>query len=339
MEAYRSLSAEEVRQIAGGYYADRARKTVALDQPSFVYVGAQPGAGKTTAGKMVRAELRERGGFIHIDADRMRESIPVHGSRPTSEQTQQDAGRLVGELRSRALDGRRNALEEGTFRDTDAALASIQARKADGYRVELIAVATPREESLLGIYQRYEAQYAAGALNPRFVPQAYHDTAMKGFDKTFQSVENVVDRVRVVTREGELLHDSARQKNPYPSAYAALRAGQELTPERREQVQNGWAIVGELARSRGADPVYMSAVRDNAAEVARLPSPASAVALKLAKDAGLSGERLDAARKQIEALGARTGSQNLRVVDTAYRPPSPAPTVPTPSRGKDAPER
>ena len=339
MEAYKPLSDDEVRQIAGDYYADRVRKTVALDKPCFVLVGAQPGAGKTAAGKMIRAELREEGGFIHIDADRMRESIPLRGTRPTSEQTQRDAGRLVQELRRVTLAGRRNALEEGTFRDPDGALSVIKARKAQGYRVELVAVATPRAESVLGIYQRYETQHLAGSLNPRFVQEAYHDAAMQGFGKTFQAVENVVDRVRVVTRSGELLHDSARDKNPHPSAYAALRAGQELTPHRREMVQNGWSVVAELARARGADAAYLEAVRASAAEVARMSPNTAAVAVRLAKDAGLSGDRLDSARKQIDALGARVAAQNLRVVDTTYRPVTPAPAVPAPPRKKDSPER
>lgn len=288
---------------------------------------------------MVRAELREMGGFIHIDADRMRESIPLRGARPTSEQTQRDAGRLVGELRRLALAGKRNALEEGTFRDPDAALAAIQARKAQGYRVELVAVATPREESLLGIYQRFETQHLAKSSNPRFVPEAYHDAAMQGFDKTFQAATHVVDRVRVVTRGGELLHDSARDKNPHPSAHAALRAGQELTPHRRGMVQDGWSVIEELARARGADPVYLAAVRANETEVARVQPKTAAVAVRLAKDAGLSGERLDSARKQIDALGARVTAQNLRVVDTTYKPVTPAPVVPVPSRKKDSPER
>lgn len=66
---------------------------------------------------------------------------------------------------------------------------------------------------------------------------------------------------------------------------------------------------------------------------------AAAVALKLAKDTGLSGERLAEARRQIEALAAKSSGKNLQVVDKAYKPPTPAPVVPNTSRGKDSPER
>ncbi len=65
---------------------------------------------------MVKAELTMQGGCVHVDADRMRERIRVGDSKPTSEQTQADAGRLVAVLRDQAIQGCRNIVEEGTFR-------------------------------------------------------------------------------------------------------------------------------------------------------------------------------------------------------------------------------
>ncbi len=219
---------------------------------------------------MVRDELAKVGGYIHVDADRMRERIDTKGTKPTSQETQADAGRLVGELRSYAVADRRNALEEGTFRDSLAALAFVQARKSEGYRVELVAVATPAAESVLGIYQRHEQQHLSGSHNPRFVPQDYHDKAMQGFEKSVALVAPLVDRSRVITRDGAVLYDSASRDNKHPSAVEALRAGQQLAPERLAAVQNGWALVGELAQARGANHAYLSAVHDNARQAHRL---------------------------------------------------------------------
>lgn len=295
MEArgYQPLTPAEIKETARAYYLERAGKTRAPETPTYTLVGGQPGAGKSFAGQMVRDELSKVGGYIHVDADRMRERIDTKGAKPTSQETQADAGRLVGELRSYAVADRRNALEEGTFRDSLAALSFVQARKSEGYRVELVAVATPAAESVLGIYQRHEQQHLSGSNNPRFVPQDYHDKAMQGFERSLALVAPLVDRSRVITRDGVVLYDSASRENKHPSAVEALKAGQQLAPDRLTSVQNGWALVGELARARGADPSYVSAIRDNAVAASRMspsqqPDSARASAvLRLAAQQGV----------------------------------------------------
>ncbi len=174
MVDYKPLTDNEVRDTAVAYYTERQGKSLAKENPIIVLVGGQPGAtcgskmSKSTASSMVKAELAMQGGYVHVDADRMRERIRVGDSKPTSEQTQADAGRLVAVLRDQAIQGRRNIVEEGTFRDPDSTGKFVQALSERGYKVELFAVATSREESLLGIYQRHELQrMQPGGANPR----------------------------------------------------------------------------------------------------------------------------------------------------------------------------
>src|SRR6218665_1049949 len=76
----------------------------------------------------------------------------------------------------------------------------VQGLRERGYKVELFALATPREESLLGIYQPHELQHAAGGANPRFVSEKYHDEAMQGFESTLARTAAQLDRVRVADR-------------------------------------------------------------------------------------------------------------------------------------------
>lgn len=293
MQAYQPLTPAEIKETARAYYQERAGKTRAPETPTYALVGGQPGAGKSYAGQMVRDELTSVGGYIHIDADRMRERIDTKGAKPSSQETQADAAKLVAELRSYAIADRRNCIEEGTFRDSLAALAFVQARKDDGYRVELVAVATPAAESVLGIYQRHEQQHLSGSHNPRFVPQEYHDKAMQGFERSLSLVAPLVDRSRVITRDGAVLYDSASRDNKYSSPLEALKAGQQLSSERLAAVQNGWALVGELARARGAEPSYVSAIRDNAVAACRMtasPRPdaeRAAAVLRLAAQQGI----------------------------------------------------
>lgn len=273
MAGYQPMDAAEIQKVARIYFDERAKRTQASDSPVFVAVAGQPGAGKSAAAQMVRDELAGAGGFIHLDADRMRERIDTGGVSYPSSETQKDAGALVGALRELTLGAKRNALEEGTFRATEGVLRDVAARQALGYRVEVVAVATPPAESLLGIYQRHEMQHVSGSKNPRFVAKSYHDESMAGFEKTLQGVQSLADRTRVITRDGAVLYDSAREQNKHADAMAALKAGQQLTPERLRQVQNGWAIVGELAKSRGASPEYLGTVRENASDAERLRAP------------------------------------------------------------------
>src|SRR6218665_1396836 len=171
MADYKPLTDKEIRDTEGGYYEERQAKSLPQEQPAIVLAGGQPGAGKSAPSSMVKAELAMQCGYVHVDADRMRERIRVGNSNPTSEQTQADAGLLLATLRDQAIQGRGNIVEEGPFRSPDGAGKFVQGLQERGYKVELFAMATSREESLLGIYQRHELQHAAGGANPRFVSE------------------------------------------------------------------------------------------------------------------------------------------------------------------------
>lgn len=264
MADYKPLTDNEVRETAGAYYAERQAKSLPQEQPAIVLVGGQPGAGKSAASSMVKAELAMQGGYVHVDADRMRERIRVGDSKPTSEQTQADAGRLVATLRDQAIQGRRNIVEEGTFRSPDGAGKFVQGLQERGYKVELFAVATTREESLLGIYQRHELQHAAGGANPRFVSEKYHDEAMQGFESTLARTAAQLDRVRVADRSGAVLYDSAIQTNKQPNALEALAAGRKLSDNKLAEVTKAWGAVEAVARQRGAPGGYLEAVSGHA---------------------------------------------------------------------------
>jgi UDP-N-acetylglucosamine kinase len=268
MSGYQPLTPEKVQETAASYFAARAAKTTPQEEPTFVLVGGQPGAGKSTAGLMVRDEMSQRGGYIHIDADRLRETINTKGAKPTSEQTQQDAGRLVAELRKNAIADKRNVLEEGTFRDPAGVAKFIDARKQEGYKVELVAVATPREESLLGIYQRHEMQHASGTENPRFVPEKYHDETMDGFEKTLAQNEHKFDRVRVINRAGQVFFDShAHGNQKHASGLQGLHEGRQLSDARLVDIGKAWSAVKEQGVARGAGDDYLRSIDRNAQDI------------------------------------------------------------------------
>lgn len=93
MIEYTPLSAEGKARILNGFMKPRLSRTQSVEQPKIVLVGAQPGAGKSKAASLAKSELRQEGGYIHVDADIMRALIPApEGVVYSSEQTQKDAG-------------------------------------------------------------------------------------------------------------------------------------------------------------------------------------------------------------------------------------------------------
>ena len=258
---YKPLTDEQVKAIALDYYGKRAGKTEAQDEPRMVLVGGQPGAGKSEASALAKTELREQGGYIHVDADRMRERIPLGDSKPTSEQTQKDASRLVTELRGLAVANRRNILEEGTFRQPHDAERFVAGKQAQGYKVEMLAVATPREQSLLGIYNRHELQHEQKAENPRMVPEKYHDEAMQGFESTLAKAGATLDRTRVIDRGGNVLFDS--QTNQRSNVLEALAEGRKLTDAKLKDTAAVWAETREMAAQRNAPASYQATLKEH----------------------------------------------------------------------------
>lgn len=264
---YKPLTPELIKEISEDYYKNRSTKATAQDNPTMVLVGGQPGAGKSNIAAIVRDELSRKGGYIHVDADRMREMIYLGGTKPTSEQTQADAGKLATTLRSLSIDNKRNVLEEGTFRSPESVDKFIKDKQDGGYKVELVGIATPREESILGIYQRFEMQVQRNEGNPRFVPIDYHDNAMKGFEKTVATQADKVDRIRIFERSGNVLFDSQSVNNKQPTALGALIAGQKVSDEKLIAYTNAWAKIADNAATRNAPEAYQNGIADQAKNI------------------------------------------------------------------------
>lgn len=187
----------------------------------------------------------------------MREEIPNAGNFP-SNVTQEDAGKLVANLRNHVIADKRNFVEEGTFRNSNVVRNAIDSLKSYGYRVEMVAVTASFEQSLLGIYERYERQIDKKSQFPRLVPEDYHQMAFDGFTKTIQENAEVFDCVRVVNRNGQILFDSQKADNTQ-TAYEALQSGRKMSVRDWQEVQTGWERVIESAKQRGnATEQYMA---------------------------------------------------------------------------------
>lgn len=263
MNDYQFLSKFDAELIANDYFDSRSELTNAQEKPVAVLVAGQSGAGKTEAAVLVKTELREKGGYIHIDADRMREELPLANQMFPSEVTQPDAARLVGILRTRTIAEQRNFIEEGTFRDKETVDNMIDTLKSYGYKVEMVAVSTHSEQSLLGIYQRYEMQIAKGSKFPRLVSEDYHQLAFQGFTDMFETNVGKFDRVRIINRSGKILFDSVNKDN-FQDAFTTLIQGREIKRDDLEILQRGWKRVNDMAIKRGEkDSSYLAQIKIN----------------------------------------------------------------------------
>lgn len=256
---------------AGSYYNKEKERTTSQDEPVIIFVGGQSGAGKSRNGQIEFNRLQGNG--VRVDADRLREFISQPNGLRLSQETQEEAGRNATELRMLAVQGRRNIIEEGTFRNSEGIELFINTMKKAGYKLELVAVATPAEESLLGIYQRHEKQHKAGSLNPRFVPENFHNDSVHGFQKTLAKSEHLLDVVKVVNRDGDLLYDSKnKQDNKEATAIQALLRGQILPDQKLVELIENWDLIKTLAAKRGAEIDYISDVQKNVDHLSNLKS-------------------------------------------------------------------
>jgi len=257
-----SITREDAKDIAHDYLVTSGvlNKTAPQKTPTFLLIAAQPGSGKTGLANASKSYLRERGGYVRIDADRLREALPYYPALAkqdplnASARSQHDAGLCVQELRKRAVEEKRNVMEEGTFRSPDDAERFVRALKEAGNRVELRILAVPPDQSLLGIYQRYEQQIDGGIV-PRNVEDHYHDAAVSGLMQTIVRVEGLVDRCTVHNREGQVLHDSLKDKG---SCLPAVERVHKTTSPQQKAVNAaewGWIFARTVHRNETGERV------------------------------------------------------------------------------------
>lgn len=164
-------------------------------------------------------------------------------------------------LRSRAVQLRRNVIQEGTLAatktymdilafqknggianigDTDEQGKRKQIKVSGGYYIDINVLAVHRYESLLSSYER-EQSFIENELPPRAVTAENHDRAYKNILETVKLIEQkgLYDRIRVF-RRGEIEQEPRlvfkTGDNKYPSAVEAIV--QEREKNRREILAN-----------------------------------------------------------------------------------------------------
>ncbi len=201
--------------------------------PALVLLGGQPGSGKSRAGARL---LAEHDGMVALSGDELRIFHPQYRELVSAQPEQ--AGEVFAEatrpwVRAALEDsvvGRRSLLLEGTFGNPEVTLATAVRFREAGFRVRIVAIASPRVLSLVTAASRYLRDRKANS-PARFTRLSAHD---RGYDGTTRLIESLdasaaVDQVTIVSRNGNILFDHARgsetRSDVFNGATAAMRDG------------------------------------------------------------------------------------------------------------------
>lgn len=237
------LSAAELREIFDRDIAPTLTAGGAAElHPSVVFIGAQPGAGKSRAIADVHSD---RPTAVPVIGDDFRAFHPDYRDLMRSDPlamphvTAQASGAWVGMAADHLRAVRRGVILETTMRQLPVVEATAAAFRSQGYRVEAHVLAVPGAVSALGTVTRYLGQ-AAGNDQNRWTPSAAHEAAYEAMPATVEQLvgRGLVDRITVATRSQSILYDRT----------VTAHTAQSLAADARRAIETGRSVAAMTSR-------------------------------------------------------------------------------------------
>jgi hypothetical protein len=175
--------------------------------PVVVFVGGQPGAGKTATTNIVKHALRARGEPAHICGDFYKTHHPDYeellGADETTAgaYTRLDSRAWHEKAEQYALNHRADAVVETALADPNEFAETARRFRQAGYRVEVVMMSVPEAWSRLGILDRFERQQRELGTG-RWVSADNHDRCYRGMAETAGRIDRdrLADLVMVIRR-------------------------------------------------------------------------------------------------------------------------------------------
>lgn len=262
------LSPDEHEAYYQEIEAEYLPKSLPREQPRAIITGGQPGAGKSGITDEAKDELAKAGGYVLIDADKLRKHSPQYkpamlaDDRLAANRTHPDAGPWASRLTFAAAEGRRNLIIDQTSKDPAAVEDLAGKLKLAGYTVELRVMGVNETVSQLRIATRYETMKAESGFG-RYSTRDNHDLAYAGVAQTVARVEQnkTVDAIRIydknhvpikenVLQDGEWLHQADAAERMH------AERNRPLTLEERREIAAGYDELSIMieAPERAATP-------------------------------------------------------------------------------------
>lgn len=269
---YHRLSAEEHRWIFDELIVPSLHITP-QERPVAVFVMGQPGAGKTSAARMVRRSLRDP---AHITGDQFKAFHPDYlqllreEPRTASARIRADYRAWQAQTEAYVRERRGDVVIEITPSSAGAFMAGAALYRQAGYRVELVVLAVRAADSRQGTAARY-AEVSRLGVPGRFTAAAGHDAHYAVLPEVVALAEQlaVVDSVLVMRRDAHPLY---RNHQTGPGEWARRPAGalvlvaEQARPYTPGEAARFWSVQRRLHR---AMPQY----RDDLVAIAALACP------------------------------------------------------------------
>jgi predicted ABC-type ATPase len=313
-------------------------KSQPQDQPVAIITGGQPGSGKSRITSEAMAELAARGGYVLVDADKLRRFHPGfddlmrEDDRTAANLTHPDCGAWASSLRHEGMASGRNLIIDQTTRDPES-LERISGQLRDsGYRIELRVMAVNEAVSEQRIYTRYEHQKDEMGIG-RFSTKDKHDEAYAGVPKALAAAEDkrLVDVIRIQDKDHNRIYENQLKgpgedwQRPHGAASAlADERARPLTLAEKRELASNYAELGRMvnAPGRNAMPEEKGAIEqkqiaaDNAAAAEMFRQRPQAEVVAAHPKTAAAYAFVEAARKASQALPS---DEHRRAVEQQIR--------------------
>lgn len=227
-------------------------KSEPQEKPLAIVTGGQPGSGKSGITAQAIDRLKDSGGYVLVDADKLRPFHPEYmqlmrsNDKLAANLTHADCGPWATRLLRDGVEGRRNVIIDQTSRDPEALRKMSEQLQQAGYKVEMHVMAVAPALSEQRIHQRYESQRDTTGYG-RYSTKDKHDEAFNGVGKSVAAAERdaLVDRLCIYDHKLNRIYDNQREAGTWQHQPGAARTfdterTRPMTPEEKADYAKGY---------------------------------------------------------------------------------------------------
>lgn len=246
------MEQQKIRQIWEKDIKGRVfRKASSNVNPVTIFLGGQPGAGKTQGKNFALAQYEE-GAVAEIIGDDFRQYHPDYQWLVETDPlrmpdvTAPASGAWIGMCVEYAEANNISFLVEGTWRNPVTVLDTALRARQLGRKTHAVVLAVPPALSLAGAVERFYRDMLRG-IPARWTPPTAHDQTVSHLIENVTEIasasyqgKHLMNRFTVTDRAGEILYDGS----PSSEAVRVFQANFErpLTPAEREIVQDSLTL-------------------------------------------------------------------------------------------------